>query len=229
MKIVAIVGTKDTGKTTLVTKIIERMSQKGYRVASIKFSHVNFDLANKDTDKHHQAGAKIVVGTGKETFILFDNPLDLENIISTMEIHEKIDYLIMEGFKTSKFAKISVSELKDDFIFHQTNIKSLDEEEMENIVKLIEERSYGLLQDLDCKKCGFESCQEFAAAKIQGMAPDIDCKSQFKQALLHVNGKRLPLNPFVQNIIAKTVTGMIDSLEKDSDKIDRIELVIRNK
>ena len=212
-----------------MTKIIEKMSQKGYRVASIKFSHVNFDLANKDTDKHRQAGAKIVVGMGKETFILFDNPLNLENIISTIEIHEEIDYLIMEGFKTSKFAKISVSKLKDDYIIHHVDIESLNDEKMDNLVKLIEKRSYGLLQDLNCKKCGFESCQEFAIAKVKGLAPDIDCKSQFKKSLLHVNGKRIPLNPFVQNIIAKTVTGMIDSLEKDSDKIDRIELVVRNK
>jgi len=47
--------------------------------------------------------------------------------------------------------------------------------------------------------------------------------------LLEVNGKRIPLNPFVQNIIAKTITGMINSLDKDSDDIDTIKIVLHNK
>jgi len=115
MKIISIVGTKDTGKTTLVTKIVERLSQKNYKVGTVKFSHVTFDLADKDTFKHRQAGARIVVGTGKETFILFNHALDLENIISNIEFNEELDFLVLEGFKSSKFAKISVSELKDDY------------------------------------------------------------------------------------------------------------------
>lgn len=229
MKIIAITGTKDTGKTTLVTKLVEKLSQKGYKVGTVKFSHVHFDLADRDTGKHRQAGARIVVGTGKETFILFDQPLDLEQVISTIEFNEELDYLVLEGFKTSRFAKISVSDLNDEYTVKQVDAKALDDAQMDEIVELVEERSYGLLQDLNCRKCGFDSCEEFAQAKVQGLAPEIDCKSQFKKALLQVNGKRIPLNPFVQNIIAQTITGMVDSLDKDSPSLDTIELMVRNK
>jgi molybdopterin-guanine dinucleotide biosynthesis protein B len=229
MKIITVMGTKDTGKTTLVTKIVEKLTKKGYKVGTVKFSHVTFDLADRDTGKHRQAGAQIVVGTGKETFILFDQPLNLEQIISTIEFNEGLDFLVLEGFKTSKFAKFSVSDLKDEYTIQQVDVKALDEEKIDELVKLVEERSYGLLQDLNCRKCGFDSCYEFATAKVQGQAPDIDCKSQFRQALLQVNGQRIPLNPFVQNIIAKTVTGMVDSLDKDSEPIESIELMVRQK
>jgi molybdopterin-guanine dinucleotide biosynthesis protein B len=229
MKILAVMGTKDTGKTTLVTKIVEKLVQKEYKVGTAKYSHVTFDLEDRDTGKHRQAGARIVVGTGKETFILFDHPLDLEKIISTIEFNGGLDFLILEGFKTSKFAKFSVSDLKDEYTIQQVDVKSLDEDKIDELVKLVEERSYGLLQDLNCRKCGFDSCYEFATAKVQGQAPDVDCKSQFRQALLQVNGQRIPLNPFVQNIISKTVTGMIDSLDKDSDSIESIELMVRPK
>ncbi len=229
MKIISIIGTKDTGKTTLVTRVVEKLSQKGYSVGTMKFSHVHFDLADKDTGKHRQAGAKIVVGTGKETFILFDNPLDVENIITTIESYVELDFLVIEGFKSSKFAKISVSSLKDDYTIHQVDVKALNDEKMDEMVEIIEKRSYGLLQDLNCKKCGFESCADFSRAKVQGQAPEVHCKSQFKKALLEVNGKRIPLNPFVQNIIAKTVTGMVDSLDKDSEDIDTIKILVRNK
>lgn len=228
MKIISIIGTKNTGKTTLVNKIVEKLSEKNYKVGTVKFSHVNFDLADKDTYKHRQAGARIVVGTGKETFILFNHALDLENIISNIEFNEELDFLVLEGFKSSKFAKISVSELKDDYTIKQVDIKDLNQEMLDDIIQIVEERSYGLLQDLNCKKCGFESCQEFALAKVQGLAPDINCKSQFKKAMLQINNHRIPLNPFVQNIIAKTVTGMVNSLDKDSEKIERIELIVKN-
>jgi molybdopterin-guanine dinucleotide biosynthesis protein B len=229
MKIIAIMGTKDTGKTTLVTNLVEKLSQKGYKVGSVKFSHVHFDLADRDTGKHRQAGARVVVGTGKETFILFDQPLDLEQVISTIEFNDELDFLVMEGFKSSKFAKLSVSDLKDEYTIEQVDVQTLDDLKMDEIVKLVENRSYGILQDLNCGKCGFDSCYEFATAKVQGKADDIDCKSQFKQALMQVNGKRIPLNPFVQHIISKTVTGMVDSLDKDSEDIERIELIIRNR
>ncbi|MBU4535570.1 MAG: molybdopterin-guanine dinucleotide biosynthesis protein B [Euryarchaeota archaeon] len=229
MKIISVIGTKDTGKTTLVTRLVEKLSQKGYSVGTMKFSHVHFDLADKDTGKHRQAGAKIVVGTGKETFILFDNPLDVESIITTIESYDELDFLVMEGFKSSKFAKISVSSLKDDYTIQQVDVKSLNDEKMDELVEIIEKRSYGLLQDLNCKKCGFESCADFSMDKVQGVAPEVHCKSQFKGALLEVNGKRIPLNPFVQNIIAKTVTGMINSLDKDSEDIDTIKILVRDR
>jgi molybdopterin-guanine dinucleotide biosynthesis protein B len=229
MKILGVMGTKDTGKTTLVTKIVEKLVQKQYKVGTVKYSHVTFDLEDRDTGKHRQAGAQIVVGTGKETFILFDHPRELEKIISTIEFNDGLDFLILEGFKSSKFAKFSVSDLKDEYTIQQVDVKTLDEQKIDELVQLVEERSYGLLQDLNCRKCGFDSCYEFATAKVQGQAPDIDCKSQFKQALLQVNGQRIPLNPFVQNIISKTVTGMIDSLDKDSESIESIELMVRHK
>ena len=228
MKIISIVGTKDTGKTTLVTKIVKKLSQKNYKVGTVKFSHVTFDLADKDTYKHRQAGARIVVGTGKETFILFNHALDLENIISNIEFNEELDFLVLEGFKSSKFAKISLSELKDDYTIKQVDIKNLNPDMLDDIIQMIEERSYGLLQDLNCKKCGFESCHEFAMSKVQGLAPDDNCKSQFKKALLQINKHRIPLNPFVQDIIAETITGMVKSLDKDSEKIERIELIVKN-
>ena len=127
MKIITVMGTKDTGKTTLVTKIVKKLTSKGYKVGTVKFSHVTFDLADRDTGKHRQAGAQIVVGTGKETFILFDQALDLDQIISTIEFNEGLDFLVLEGFKTSQFAKFSVSELKDEYTIQQVDVTTLDE------------------------------------------------------------------------------------------------------
>ena len=54
MKIVSIVGKKNTGKTSLTVKVIEELTRRGYNVASIKHSHhsIEMDKENTDTWKH---------------------------------------------------------------------------------------------------------------------------------------------------------------------------------
>lgn len=60
---VAIVGHKNSGKTTLVVKLIEAFTHFGLRVASIKHTsdEVGFDKPHSDSDRHKHAGA-IAVG-----------------------------------------------------------------------------------------------------------------------------------------------------------------------
>ena len=42
MKIIAVVGTKNTGKTTLVTKIVRELVERGFDVGTVKHSHHTF-------------------------------------------------------------------------------------------------------------------------------------------------------------------------------------------
>lgn len=44
MKIVSVVGRKNTGKTSLTVKIIEELTRRGYNVASIKHSHHEMEM-----------------------------------------------------------------------------------------------------------------------------------------------------------------------------------------
>ncbi len=46
MKIIAVVGTKNTGKTTLVTKIVKELVERGFEVGTIKYSHHSFDMSD---------------------------------------------------------------------------------------------------------------------------------------------------------------------------------------
>ena len=70
MKIISIVGRKNTGKTSLTVKVIEELTNRGYKVASIKHSHhtMEMDRENTDTWKHKEAGSQVVVGIGSTTF-----------------------------------------------------------------------------------------------------------------------------------------------------------------
>lgn len=226
MKILSIIGTKDTGKTTLVTRLIKGLTNKGYKVGTIKHTHRRFDFPGKDTERHRKAGARIVTGAGKETFFLTPKEKNINWIISTIPFIEEINFLIIEGFKKLEFANISTS-IENEFTIKKVDPFSLTDDEFNKILQLIEKRTYGLLLGLNCGKCGFESCKEFARAKIRGNADDINCKSQFKRAMLRVNDNPIPLNPFVQKIISKTIKGMVESLQREETKIKKIEIIIK--
>ena len=71
MKIVGIVGWKDSGKTTIATKIINKLSSNNFRVASIKHAHHEFDIDHENTDsfKHRLAGASQVIVSSSKRWV----------------------------------------------------------------------------------------------------------------------------------------------------------------
>ena len=61
--IISVVGKSNVGKTTLLEKLLPEIKKRGYRVATIKHDVHGFsiDQPGKDTWKHAQAGADIVI------------------------------------------------------------------------------------------------------------------------------------------------------------------------
>jgi len=66
--IIGIYGESNSGKTTLVEKLILALIEKGYKVGSVKNIHIedfSIDTQGKDTWKHSRAGARVVVARSK--------------------------------------------------------------------------------------------------------------------------------------------------------------------
>ncbi|MEM2876266.1 MAG: (Fe-S)-binding protein, partial [Candidatus Bathyarchaeia archaeon] len=81
-----------------------------------------------------------------------------------------------------------------------------------------------LLPRLDCGKCGYSTCEEMAVAIYNGESRVEDCftlrvKSKLKTKVI-VNDVEVPIQPFVSEIIRKSVLGMISSLKEVSIKGD---------
>jgi molybdopterin-guanine dinucleotide biosynthesis protein B len=231
MKIIAVVGTKNTGKTTLVTKIVKELVYRGFEVGTVKHSHHRFDMPERDTGKHKSAGAEIVAGIGEETFLNMKGGMDLENVLTMMKFIKNLDYVVLEGFKTSKYAKISTSDFKDEYTIINVNVLELGDPELKSLVDLIFKRSFGMINDLNCKKCGFDSCEDFINAKITGNPEAIQCKAESDEVIMKINDLMIPLNPFVRSFIKETVNGMVKSLKTDEfgvKELEKIELLIRD-
>lgn len=110
--ILCFVGRSNSGKTTLVERLIPEFVRAGYRVATIKHAGHGFDLdtEGKDSWRHKRAGASTVVVLSRGSLALF---ADVPEEIKVEEVRDRfvdaeIDLIIAEGWKSDDFPKIVV-------------------------------------------------------------------------------------------------------------------------
>jgi len=119
--IVSIVGKSNSGKTTLLEKIISSLAARGYRVATIKHNKhgFNIDHEGKDSYRHKKAGAHTTIVSSPHQLALIS---DVDHDHSFEEIRDKFitdaDIILTEGFKINDYPKIEVfrAELKRDLL-----------------------------------------------------------------------------------------------------------------
>lgn len=60
--VIGVAGWKNTGKTTLVTRLVAELTRRGYRIATVKHSHheIRAERPGSDTARHRSAGASAV-------------------------------------------------------------------------------------------------------------------------------------------------------------------------
>ena len=109
---VAVIGRKHSGKTTLAVRLAAELRSRGHRVMSIKHgSHTfNIDPATTDTYRHyHEGGVERVAMVAPDKFALIAR-WDAE--LSPEEVAERYmadaDIVVCEGFKMSSLPKIEV-------------------------------------------------------------------------------------------------------------------------
>jgi len=112
MNILGISGWSGNGKTTLLTRLIPTLIQRGHTVSTIKHAHHKFDIdrPGKDSFRHREAGAHEVLISSTNRWALMHENLNegearLEQLVKKMA---PVDLLLIEGFKTEDFPKIEV-------------------------------------------------------------------------------------------------------------------------
>ena len=211
--IVSFIGWHDSGKTTLATGVVASLKQMGYRVAVIKSSsetNIEFDTPDTDTFKHKQAGADSVMIVAPDQMVLQTKQKDLSLTTLAHRYFPEADIIIAEGFKQARhIAKIEVVRNPDQQLRKEvhgvlavaTDLQITADyvfrlDEAEEIALFIEKR---FLQQKQKKK---------------------------ERTALLVNGRKIVLKSFIQESLAGTVKGYVESL-KLTENIDEIELRIR--
>ena len=114
--VVGFYGKSDSGKTTLVTKLIEKLSNEGFKVASVKMTdkEISIDSKQKDTWKHSKAGSEIVVfSTQSETSYMAHSVQSTDQIIKNINLLGKFDIVIIEGCNDKSVPKIRLGNIQE--------------------------------------------------------------------------------------------------------------------
>ena len=117
MRVASVVGYQDSGKTTLIERLVPVLAADG-PVATVKSIHhdVAVDTQGKDTHRHRTAGAETVVGvTPSRTFQITergkDDGVSIESVLADLA-EEGYAYVLVEGFKESDLPAILVGEIE---------------------------------------------------------------------------------------------------------------------
>ena len=107
--IICIAGRSQTGKTTLIEKLIPVLKNRGYRIGTIKHSHHIFEMdkTGKDSWRHKDAGAEtvIIASPGKIAMVKSDHEGTLDSLVNYFS---DMDLVITEGYKGEVKPKIEV-------------------------------------------------------------------------------------------------------------------------
>ncbi len=136
MKIIAIVGYHNTGKTTLIERLVEFLKERGYRVGYIKHDPKGHGITDKEGSDTNRIFRKIdrVALTSPDRVTLWDKRED-DPVSIAREFFKSFDIVILEGYKgRDDIPKVAVGDVKAENIVLRVD----DPGDLRHIIELVE-------------------------------------------------------------------------------------------
>jgi molybdopterin-guanine dinucleotide biosynthesis protein B len=199
-KFLALSGYHNSGKTTVGTYIVAKLSEKGYKVGVIKSTKETTEETDKpgsDTFKYRKAGAKQVVLFQRDKMTLFieDMPKEKDEVFTLFErLFFDYDLVILEGFK----------EWRD---VPKIWLKRNDEEELPEGIENIQ-----MVAEAKDKERILNFVEDYLGVQNNG-----DIK-------IFVNDEDIPLKPHLKLLCQNILLGILASL-KGVPKIEEVKTI----
>ncbi len=242
-----------SGKTTVGTRLVDYLRRKGYNVGVIKHCHKDIILDIKDSSRYLEVGADEVLASSKDLVVMYKRSLvdDLKKVLDYINT----PIVVVEGYRGSDIGdnvgivrdvndfrellrtlpkKLDAIVSNDDEVLNEAlsnGIKTFRFNEVELLGMWVERRALenilGSLPRKDCGLCGYSSCEVFAQAYLKGV--NVRCVHTQQSVRLLVNDYEIMLNPFVSNLIASLVNGLVNTLKGIPLRRDKIVIEVNNK
>lgn len=132
-KVFGVTGWKNSGKTTLVVKLVEYFVSKGLKVGTIKRAHCGFDIDQPGTDsyKHREAGAQeVMIASEKRWAKMHELQDEGEQPLSELlKQFGELDLVLVEGYKGDSHPKVQA-------VRPSVNLTAMNQDKANNIVAL---------------------------------------------------------------------------------------------
>ena len=103
MKTIGFIGYSNSGKTTLIEKLIPLLAARGLQVAAVKNAHHGFDMdrPGKDSYRYREAGAsQVLIATSQRWALLTETPQSPAPLEALLAQLAPCDVVLVEGFKS---------------------------------------------------------------------------------------------------------------------------------
>ncbi len=211
MRIIAIVGISEAGKTSLLTSLLEEFTQRGLSCGALKRAaeEIELDQEGKDSERCFAAGAEKVAVLSATKFFLLQKERKKRSILGTaLDYFPDLDILLVEGGKKEReLKKVVVASSPDDINMVEPK---------ESIVAVVAPAKLPLPYPVFL----LSETRELADFLLKTIPP-VEPAVQLK-----VNSQSIPLNPFVETIFRETMLGMLRSLKGLPDAPRQISLTL---
>lgn len=206
--VIAVVGSKNCGKTKAIEALTKELIKRGCRVAAVKhIPEPNFtiDTEGKDTWRFAKAGAKTIVSVASNEIVTIEKidttGFSLEEILQRCR---DADAIFLEGFKKLVSKRDDVPKI--------VLVESAEEalEALKTFKPMLAFTGFFSTENLNLEVPYIDVFKNpEKIVDIVGPLPE----GNNDKLIVKINGKNLALYPFVQNIIRKTLLAMLSTLK----------------
>jgi len=234
--------TSKKGKTLVGVTLIRELRDLNVSLGVIKHSAHGVDVKDKDSSKYIGSGASYVIVISKGELGYFTRVLS-DNLAEALKyIPTKPSVILVEGYKSEEVGKViavirelnefkeikkvvkgklfAVVNLGKSDIYEINGVKVYTLDTIRKLALAIRDDSYRdilkMLPRTNCGMCKYGACNVMAEAILRGEAQLSDCATISKTKVV-IDGKLIPLNPFVKNVV-RTVSESLISVLKNIPK-----------
>jgi len=109
--VVSVVGKSDSGKTTLMERLIRALVARGWRVGTVKHHVHDFDIdvPGKDSWRHARAGATVTLVSSPHKLGMIRDADHEATLDELLALAGDVDLLLTEGYRRAGDVRIEVS------------------------------------------------------------------------------------------------------------------------
>lgn len=111
MKVYGVIGWKNSGKTSLMERLVAEITGRGLSVSTVKHVHhaVDLDQPGKDTFRHRQAGAReVVLASADRLALMVEHRGPEPELPAILARLAPVDLVLVEGYKRDAHPKLEV-------------------------------------------------------------------------------------------------------------------------
>lgn len=231
--VIAIVGSKRSGKTTTVEAIVKGLTAKGYRVAAVKHIHepdFTMDTVGKDTWRYAQAGANLIISAAAKELSIIKKvgttKFSLSDIIKNCQ--DDVDVIIIEGFRNL----VAQDPLVPKIVTAKTSAEILEASKFLKPILAFAGPTPPPTNEVSGSKIPYADSikepEKLVDSVDKRIASVIKKRKELKlqeTVEVQIDGKTIPLNQFVQKIMRNVLFSMVSTLKGATLKGDEKILI----